>query len=147
MTSSLECTLDWLQLKLPNLPALASGFSLGTLGVASLGLIIGALAPASLVLWLPLVLLLCGASAGYKFWEKRQAGSQRPFVIALCLGAGLLTGASASVLQLIVDAQLFQATTSLTIVGLFLVCGLIGAGLGGLLRDRYEKIHHSSPSQ
>jgi hypothetical protein len=141
MTSTFECTLEWLQLKLPHLGALVSGVLLTTFGLGSLGLMVGVLAPASLVTWLPLIVLFCSANGGYKLGQKRAPGSEArlaPYLVALAGWAFVLAAA----FQAAVDNQLFHTSPSGLTLAILAGCALAGTWMGHRLRRAFERLGH-----
>ena len=139
MTSTFECTLDWLQLKLPHIGALVSGVLLATFGLGSLGLMVGVLAPASLVTWLPLIVLFCSANGGYKLSQKRAPGPETrlaPYLVVLAGWAFVLAAA----VQVAVDNHLFHTSPSGLVLGILAGCSLMGTWLGSRLRQAFESL-------
>ncbi len=137
MSSYLECTFEWLHLRLPHLSALVSGLLLGIFGLASLGLIIWIFAPASLMSWMPLILIFCSANGGYRLMQKREKDSGRPVWFYLVLLAVLLMSLTAAG-QIYVDTHLFHAGIRWLPLTILAGCSSLGIWLGFRLRLAYE---------
>ena len=139
MTSFFECTLDWLHLKLPHLTAMWAALLLGSFGLGSLSLMVWVLAPASLVTWMPLILLFCSANSGYKLTQRRNRDAEARLAPYLAGAAGWLFALAAAV-QAYVDIQLFH--TSPSGLTLAILAGSAGAGpwIGLRLRKAYENL-------
>ena len=142
---SSEMLIQWLDAAVPDWFALVSGAFTGMLGVFAISLMVTLFAPAALAEWMLAIVFFCGASAGYKFWEKRKsenAGTN----IAFCLMTGLITAIVAVIVQISVDSRYFDTRPpALFLIG-FGLLGLAGALLGGGLRHRYEKLIHAKSS-
>ncbi len=139
MTSTFEGTLDWLHLKLPQLTALWAGVLLGSFGLLSLSLMVWVLAPASLVTWMPLILLFCSANGGYKLMEKRDRETEARSAPYLVVLAGWLFVLAAAV-QVAVDTQLFNASPSGLTIAILAGCTLAGTWTGHRLRLAFERL-------
>ncbi|GEM_PF-2201041 len=142
MKDTLEVLVQWLDLKVPNWFALISGASLGILGVCALGFLVVVFAPDKSIILMPGVVLFCGISCGYKFWEKRQ-NDIRLLKIGMYLLAGLITAGVGIAIQYNLDRYLFQTQTPPGAILLLIVCGPLGAVLGVWLRDKYERLQQT----
>lgn len=145
MNSHIDVTLEWLTLKLPHLPALGSGAAAGTLGVASFGLLVGGVAPASLVTWMPAILLVSAVAAGYKTVEKRSRRTAARIMPYLALTAVWVFAVGAAA-QTYVDAALFETRTSGAAIAIFAGSATLGTALGGRLRQAFETLHRGDGS-
>lgn len=143
MKDTLEVLIQWLDLKVPNWCAFVSGTSLGILGVFALGFLVVLFAPDKSIILMPGVVLFCGISCGYKFWEKRQ-NDIRLLKIAMYTLAGLITAAAGIAIQYNLDRYLFQAKTPTIAILVFIACGPLGAVLGVWLRHKYENLQQTS---
>lgn len=134
----IEVFIDWLDLKLPDWYAFLSGFFVGLLGVLALSFLVMFFSPDSLFFWMPVILLFTGASAGYKFWQRKKSNKLWSSKL-LCLLTGVITAGVATGIQMSVDWYLFKTRTSILFLTIFFLTGAIGSLLGGLLRHKYEK--------
>ncbi len=138
-----EVFIKLLDAFVPDWFAFASGFFTGALGVAAFSIIVLFFAPSGLAAWMLLIVFFCGASAGYKFWEKRKSGVIA-WQILFCLAAGISTGATGAVIQMSVDDNMFHASTPGILIAGIGLASVLGALLGGALRHRYERISNKT---
>ena len=138
-----DMLIQWLDAAVPDWFALAAGAFAGLLGVFAMGLMVTLFAPAALGEWMLVIVFFCGASAGYKFWEKRKSENPKTNIV-FCLMAGLFTAIVAVIVQFSVDSRYFNTRPSVLLLIGFGMLGLVGALLGGGLRHRYEKLTHAS---
>lgn len=137
-----EMLIQWLDAAVPDWFALVAGIFTGVLGVFAIGLMVTLFAPAALAEWMLGIVFFCGASAGYRFWEKRK--SQNPMANKFfCLTAGLFTALAAILVQISVDGRYFNTRPSVVLLLGLGTLGLGGAALGGGLRHRYEELPHA----
>ena len=137
MKETIEVLIQWLDLRLPNWFALIAAAFLGILGVCALSFLLMLFAPDKIMVLMPGVVIFCGISCGYKFWEKRQE-DKRLTRTAMYMAAGLITSAAGIILQYKLDNYVFQAKTPHFMILVLLVCGPFGAFLGVWLRNKYE---------
>lgn len=140
MISQFECAFDWLLLKFPHLMALWAGILLGSFGLGSLSLMVWVLAPASLVTWMPFILLFCAANTGYKITQNRHQDVHArlaPYIIGLAGWIFLL----ATAIQSYVDAHLFHTIPSGLTVAVLAACAGAGTWTGQRLRVAYENLN------
>jgi len=111
---------------------------MGLLGVLALSFLVMFFSPDTLFFWMPVILLFTGASAGYKFWQRKKSNKLLSSKL-LCLLTGVITAGVAAGVQMSVDWYLFKTRTSILFLSIFFLTGAIGSLLGGLLRHKYEK--------
>lgn len=133
---SLRSIVDWLDMLLPNWFAFASGLMLALLGLIALGFLVLGIAPASLIIWLPIFTFFAAINGGYTIWRRRVMRGKG--LVALSLVLGLIVGGAAYGMQLVVDQRLFASVTPITYLFLFLGASFAGLGAGIPLRLKYE---------
>lgn len=135
-----EAIIDYLDVKLPDWLALIIGILSGTAGILALTFLAGALFGVMRVATLmPFVVGFCGATAGFKAWEKSLSPSNA-YRKAICALAGIGTGAAGFLTQQYIDQLFFYTKTPLEILFFFLIFGGLMAEAGGWLKGKSGSI-------
>ena len=100
------------------------------------GAIFGVVQVATLM---PFIVGFCGASAGFKAWEKSLSPSNL-YRKVICALAGIGTGAAGFLTQRYIDQFFFHTQTPLEILFFFIIVGCLMAEAGGWLKGKSDRI-------
>lgn len=135
-----EILTDYLDDRFPDWPALIIGVLSGIGGILALTFLAGAIfGVVRIATFMPFFVAFCGASAGFKAWEKSLSASNI-YRKVICASAGICTGAAGFFTQRYIDQFFFHTKTPLEILFFFIVVGGLMAAAGGWLKAKSDSI-------
>jgi uncharacterized membrane protein YfcA len=139
MLSLIEPLADWIDARWPEAVPFVAGLGTSFLGLGALVILTVGLAPAKLVILMPIWLCICAASGGYSLWQKRREQSSLTLPLLTLALAGILALAGVAG-QYLIEKVYFQPQIRPVFFSLALAAAVFGSALGGWLRLKYEQV-------